>query len=249
MSKRSKFIIILLIVLTAAVILYALFGMGRGVETQPVELPETAPTEAAASAEPSGHDVAELSPETVQSVIALLSRAESYSRVVTVEDFWDGGSSETKLNVWVSGPKTKIRVEYASGAKNVLLQDAKLYIWYDNSTGIHEGNVMSGSEADEWLRCINYEELLELPTESILSAGYEQRQGESCILVEYTSGELGYRSLVYISVSNGLLMGAETYDGDTLVYRMSSSEPSLATPDESVFAMPGSEEEHSAEND
>ena len=97
--------------------------------------------------------------------------------------------------------------------------------------------------------CINYEELLELPTESILSAGYEQRQGESCILVEYTSGELGYRSLVYISVSNGLLMGAETYDGDTLVYRMSSSEPSLATPDESVFAMPGSEEEHGAEND
>ena len=44
-------------------------------------------------------------------------------------------------------------------------------------------------------------------------------------------------------------MGAETYDGDTLVYRMSSSEPNLATPDESVFAMPGSEEEHSAEND
>ena len=39
MSKRSKFIIILLLVLTAAVIVWALFGMDQGVETPPVELP------------------------------------------------------------------------------------------------------------------------------------------------------------------------------------------------------------------
>lgn len=242
MSKRSKFIIILLIVLTAAVILYAIFGMGRGVETPPVELPDAAPTETASSPEPSGHDVAELSPETVQSVIELLSRADSYSRTVTIEDFWDGGSSETKLSVWADNSMTRIRIELADGAKNILLRDAKLYIWYDNSTGLYESNVMSGSEADEWLRSINYEELLGLPVENILSAGYEQYMGESCILVEYVSGELGYRSLVYISVSNGLLMGAETYDGETLIYRMSSTELSLASPDESMFSLPGSEE-------
>ena len=39
MSRRSKMLIILLLVLTAAVIAFALFFMGRGVETTPVTLP------------------------------------------------------------------------------------------------------------------------------------------------------------------------------------------------------------------
>ena len=248
MSKRSKFIIILLIALTAAVILYAIFGMGRGVETPPVELPDAAPTETASSPEPSGHDVAELSPETVQSVIALLSRAESYSRTVTIEDIWSGGSSETKLSVWVDGSRTRIRVELPGGVKNILLRDAKLYIWYDNSSGVYESDIMSASEADEWLRCIDYEELLQLPASAILSTNYELFGGESCICVEYSSGELGYLNRVYVSVSTGLLMGAETYDGDSLIYSMSSSAPSFSAPDESMFRLP-SEEEHGAEND
>src|SRR5699024_7672222 len=108
MSKRSRYIIILLLVLTAGVILYALFGMDHGVETKPVELPDTHPSEAASSPEPSGHDVAELSPETVQAVISRLSRVESYSRTVTIEDFWDGGSSSTELDVWADSSRTRI---------------------------------------------------------------------------------------------------------------------------------------------
>ena len=249
MSKRSRYIIILLLVLTAGVILYALFGMDHGVETKPVELPDTQPREAASSPEPSGHDVAELSPETVQAVISRLSRVESYSRTVTIEDFWDGGSSSTELDVWADSSRTRIRINLAGGAKNVLVQDAKLYVWYDTSSAVYENDVMSGSEADEWLRCINYDELLSLPQENILAAGYEQFLGESCIVVEYSSGELGYVNTVYISVSTGLLMGAETYDGETLIYRMSSTKPSLSAPDETMFQLPGSEEEHGAEND
>lgn len=242
MSKRSRSIIILLIVLTAAVILYALFGMDRGVETTPVELPDALPTEAVSTPEPSGHDVAELSPDTVQAVISLLGRTESYSRTVTVEDFWDGGSSVTEMKVWADSSMTRIRIEQSCGAKNILLKDAKLYIWYDNSQSVYESNVMSGSEADEWLRVINYEELLQLPVENIISASYEQYMNESCILVEYSSGEFGYTDLVFISVSTGLLMGAETYDGDTLIYRMSSTMPNLTSPDEGLFQLPASEE-------
>ena len=53
MSKRSKFIIILLLALTAAVIIYALFGMEHNVDTVPVELPppsrRTAPLALAAA--------------------------------------------------------------------------------------------------------------------------------------------------------------------------------------------------------
>ena len=86
------------------------------------------------------------------------------------------------------------------------------------------------------------EELLQLPVENIISASYEQYMNESCILVEYSSGEFGYTDLVFISVSTGLLMGAETYDGDTLIYRMSSTMPNLTSPDEGLFQLPASEE-------
>ena len=195
------------------------------------------------------HSRARPRPVRSRAVTTWLSRVESYSRTVTIEDFWDGGSSSTELDVWADSSRTRIRINLAGGAKNVLVRDAKLYVWYDTSSAVYENDVMSGSEADEWLRCINYDELLSLPQENILAAGYEQFLGESCIVVEYSSGELGYVNTVYISVSTGLLMGAETYDGETLIYRMSSTKPSLSAPDEAMFQLPGSEEEHGAEND
>ena len=123
--------------------------------------------------------------------------------------------------------------------RNILISGGRLYIWYDYSTDVFTSDKVDGTEADEWLRCISYDELLALPASSILSASYEQFGGESCIYVEYVSGEFGYKSCVYISVSTGLLMGARIYDGETLVYQMTSSAPDLATPGNEVFALPG----------
>ena len=111
MSKRSKFIIILLLVLTAAVIVWALFGMDQGVETPPVELPTAEPTDGSSGPGGGEEDVVALTPDTVQAVISMLTRADSYSRTVTVEDFWDGGSSSTELKVWEDHGRSLIRVE------------------------------------------------------------------------------------------------------------------------------------------
>lgn len=238
MSKRSRFIIILLIVLTLVVILYALFGMKQGVETPPVELPTAEPTGSASGTGGDEANVVSLTPDTVQAVVSMLTRADSYSRTVTVEDFWDGGSSSTELKVWEDHGRTLIRVERDDYIRNILISEGALYIWYDYSTEVFTSDKVDGTEADEWLRCISYDELLELPSASILNASYELFGGESCIYVEYVSGEFGYKSCVYISVSTGLLMGARVYDGEDLVYQMSSSTPDLSTPGEEVFALP-----------
>ena len=77
MSKRSKFIIILLLVLTAAVIVWALFGMDQGVETPPVELPTAEPTDGSSGTGGDETDVVALTPDTVQAVISMLTRADS----------------------------------------------------------------------------------------------------------------------------------------------------------------------------
>ena len=75
--------------------------------------------------------------------------------------------------------------------------------------------------------------------EDILSAGYTQHAGENCISVEYTDGGVfGYTHRIYVSFNTGLLMGSETYDGDTLIYRMYSTIPDLNTPEENLFSPP-----------
>ena len=234
MSRRSKMLIILLLVLTAAVIAFALFFMGRGVETTPVTLPSPGQSSAAETSMP-GPERVELTSENVTAVLAELTRAESYSGSVTIEDFWDGGSASTQLQVWVSNGRTRVRGERGGSPRNILVSEGTLYIWYDNVSGVFSGP-WEGS-ADEWLRALSYEDVLSLPPEQITGAGYAQLSGEECVYVDYTGGLLGYTYRVYVSVSNGLLMGAEKYDGGSLIYRM-FAEYELSVPDESLFVPP-----------
>lgn len=234
MSRRSKMLIILLLVLTAAVIAFALFFMGRGVETTPVTLPSPGQSSAAETSMP-GPERVELTSENVAAVLAELTRAESYSGSVTIEDFWDGGSASTQLQVWVSNGRTRVRGERGGSPRNILVSEGTLYIWYDNVSGVFSGP-WEGS-ADEWLRALSYEDVLSLPPEQITGAGYAQLSGEECVYVDYTGGLLGYTYRVYVSVSNGLLMGAEKYDGGSLIYRM-FAEYELSVPDESLFVPP-----------
>lgn len=234
MSRRSKMLIILLLVLTAAVIAFALFFMGRGVETTPVTLPSPGQSSAAETSMP-GPERVELTGENVAPVLAELTRAESYSGSVTIEDFWDGGSASTQLQVWVSNGRTRVRGERGGSPRNILVSEGTLYIWYDNVSGVFSGP-WEGS-GDEWLRALSYEDVLSLPPEQITGAGYAQLSGEECVYVDYTGGLLGYTYRVYVSVSNGLLMGAEKYDGGSLIYRM-FAEYELSVPDESLFVPP-----------
>ena len=234
MSRRSKMLIILLLVLTAAVIAFALFFMGRSVETTPVTLPSPGQSSAAETSMP-GPERVELTGENVTAVLAELTRAESYSGSVTIEDFWDGGSASTQLQVWVSNGRTRVRGERGGSPRNILVSEGTLYIWYDNVSGVFSGP-WEGS-GDEWLRALSYEDVLSLPPEQITGAGYAQLSGEECVYVDYTGGLLGYTYRVYVSVSNGLLMGAEKYDGGSLIYRM-FAEYELSVPDESLFVPP-----------
>lgn len=236
MRRRSRLIIILLLVLTAAVIVYALFFMGWDAETTEVYLPTPNREDGAGSTAAPGFTLSELTPGNVQAALAELSRAESYSRTVTVEDFWGSGSAESQLMVWVSGEKALIRGSMGGSTRNLLLLDGMLYVWYDSISGLRELEYSDG--ADAWLRCITYEDVLELDSELISAAGYQQYAGADCIYVEYSEGDEDYVNRIYVSVDTGLLMGAETRSSGELIYRMQSTLPELTAPDESLFTPP-----------
>lgn len=241
MKKRGIFFYLLIAaVIVVIAFLLIVLAPGAAVDTPAVVLAEPAATEAAGGEGPGGGNVrtVEVSPDTVQAVIATLSRVESYSRTMTVESFWNGGSSVREIQVWAHGGSTKIAIDGGGQpTKYILIKDGERWIWYSDSQNVHHA-AAGGSDADEYQSLLTYEDILELDVSQILEAGYGDYDGEGCILVRYVQGELGYESLCCISVDTGLPMSWETYDGDSLIYRMSSSPVELSTPDDQVFAEP-----------
>lgn len=231
-----------MVVLCALIVVAALFWKSGSVETAPVVLPTPAAGGQEQSGSPSDAAVvrAEVTPRTVQAVIARMSRSDTYSRTLTAEDFWTGGSAQTTIAVYAKPGAARLRITGTGSAENILLADGTLTIWYDDSTAVftREDADTGTKAADLWLRSLTYEDLLSVPTAEITGAGYADYGGEPCIWAEYTAGSFGYRNKVYVSVTDGLLMGAETWDGETLVYRMSSDTPVLSEPESTWFTPP-----------
>lgn len=236
MTWKNRVFIAVLLLLCVGVLAYAFFGAGSGVDTPVVILPTEAPSPAQTGSEPEDDLVADVSPETVQAVLSTLHRAESWRRIITVEDYWDGGSSVTQLEA--ASRAGAVRIRFTGEGRNILVSDGTVHIWYDGEDGVFSAPEGSGTDADRYMRCITYEELLSLPVGEITAAGYGEHNGEPCIRVEHRTEALGYRSVVYVSVATGLLCGEETYDGDTLIYRMSAGETDTSAPDEALFELP-----------
>lgn len=174
--------------------------------------------------------------DTVQSVIATLRRSERYSRTVTVEQLWSGGSGVSTAEVYVKGGWTRVDTQCVDGSlRHSLTNGEKTFIWYDDETSYFEGPA-GGFTSDNEQSIPTYEDILAIPQEDILLADYRSYSGNDCIYVE-TSQSAERKLCWWVSVSTGLLTAAEKYEGDVLVYRMSASEGSGDVFDE-YFVLP-----------
>ena len=181
-----------------------------------------------------------MTPATVQTAVETLRRSDSYSRTLSIQDFWSGGRRSRTLRVWVRGDNLRLSIaEDVSDAvqENVLIKGGEKWIWYSDSGSVYRGPVRSG-DADGFQTLLTYEALLDAPAEEILDAGYAEFAERNCIFVRWRSGELGYVSECWIDPATGLLMGERRYDGEILIYSMESSAPDLTTPDDALFAEP-----------
>ena len=246
--KRGIFfyVLIVLALLALAGLIWAL-SPGKTPDTPVVVL--SLPPAPDSSALPSGEDpakdtVIDITTETVQTAISTLRRAEGYSRRLTVQSFWSGGSSTTEIDAHIRGEDVRLMVREGgalrSEVKNILIKGGEAWIWYEGEAGVWHGSAKDG-DADAYQTLLTYEDVLSLDESAILDAGYTVWQGENCLFVRYTAGELGYEHLCYISDATGLLMGTETYDGNVLIYAMRSSAPELSPPDAALFETPKTE--------
>lgn len=236
MKTARRLVLTLVILLALALLAFLLVRFfSRADETPAVLLPSPAENVGGNDGTEGGETLtlASVTPETVLDILAALDRADSYSRTLTVETFWDGGSDTETIDVYAKGGSFRL----TDDTRNLLLTENGIWLWYSDGTRIlHSENDMRAL-ADRYSRTITYEALIE--TRPQIDAAYcTDLNGENCIYLEYADGAFNYVNHLYVSVVTGLLMRSETFDGETCVYRMTSGAADISTPEDAVFAPP-----------
>lgn len=177
-----------------------------------------------------------VTPETVQSVIASLSRPDSYRSTQTVGLYWDGGASADQVEIWADGGYVRTAVTSGGTTQYRLVGDGKLRLWYAGDQNWQETDAHDAT-ADLAQRIPTYEDVLDLEAEAITDAGYEEKNGSYCIYVAVSVVE-GVQDRYWIDTASGLLCGAETYEGDRKVYEMVQTQFSSPLEEGTVFSLP-----------
>ena len=242
-KRRTLFAVLIATIIVLAV--FASFAITLfGQEDYQIKLPDlSGDTQSDSTGDPGNSDDPfiriEVTPKTVQNVIATLDRPRSYYRELNLELWADSEtSSVTTARVWVDGGWTRSSVT-APGrlTQHNLVGGEEHWLWYEGDESVL---VFPADEvvADLVQRIPTYEDVLELPQRLITAAGYEVYAGTDCVFVEIEQEELGSRERYWISVSDGLLMGAERVKDDLVVYRMTAQSTVSPAPLDSSFTLP-----------
>ena len=177
-----------------------------------------------------------ISPDTVQAAIATLSRPDAYQRVVTVEQFWNGGSAAYETTVTVSDPWTRTDRTMPDGrVRHTVIGSETVYVWYNNERNVYSGPV-GEITADHEQAIPTYEMILDLPADQITTADYRDFSDTHCIYVEAVSSD-EHTLRYWVSVDSGLLVAAEKLIQDETVYRMGALRVELTEPSADAFAL------------
>lgn len=224
-DKKRTVMAVVIVAVVALAVLYS-FCLNLFAPTPRLEL---ADPDAVQSTGPAGQqsgrpggEVVEVTPRTVQSLIASLTRYESYRRTVSVEYYAVDGSSlgAVSAQVWADGGWTRCSAALGSGAvENTVVGDGRLWLWYDKDR-VYSGPA-DGRAADLSQRLPTYEDVLELDKDDITAAGYEEKDGQSCVYVEAKT-PFDNTERYWVSVDSGLLVAAETERDGAVVYAMSA---------------------------
>lgn len=183
----------------------------------------------------------EVTPETVQDVIATLARPLSYYREITVEDIWGEGESDrsvTEMQVWMDGGFTRVDTFLPGGLiRHSMVGESTLYQWYGNDKNWYQ-TAADDLSADLSQRMPTYEDVLSLDKSGITDTGYEILDGLSCIYVEVKDDTLDYLDRYWVEVQSGLLVSAETVKDGMVVYRMTSGTMEIPIPQDASFTLP-----------
>ncbi len=242
MEEKKRTILAIVISCIILLAVFYSFGLNFFRSTPEIEVADTQASpdvSAVPGASGQGGIPVEVTPETVQSILASMSRYQNYSRTITLQYSWTGGTGTMTAQVRADGGWSRCDTLLASGVtEHSIVGGERLWYWYDDDKQALEGEADQRSQ--DLLQYIpTYEDVLALDPGQITGTGYEEKDGARCIYVEVYREELGYLERYWISVSSGLLTAAETEKDGRVVYAMSSSQ--LVSPlagGEDAFTLP-----------
>lgn len=231
----------------AALVLLVVLFLARGTLQRPARI--VLPQEVDASGESSGSDDADavgrvdVRPETVQSAIATLTRPERYTRAITIERYFSGGSGVDSSTVYVDGAWMRVDTEHSGGdVTHTITNGETVWIWYGSGKQYFES--AASFSADEEQGIATYEDILSLEVSRIAAADYRLLSSVDCIYVETAADENGYVERYWVSVSDGLLCAAEKLRGEEVVYRMAGMSVDTGSLAQDVFTLPDGTQLH-----
>lgn len=238
MERNNRTILVVLIAVVIAVAVFSSFGLPLFAgPTATIVLPTPVPPETKGpdNMEQAGGVRVAVTPETVQNVIAVMDRLESYSRAVTTT--LEGSSAIAY--VWVDGAWTRADMDLSSGLTiHTIVGEDRLWRWYNGEENVVSWAADSSSMDMEGQRIPTYEDVLALDRDAITAAGYEEKNGESCVYVEVAVPQLSQVERYWVSESTGLLWAAETAVDGTVVWSMTASAPEVPVSPLASFQLP-----------
>lgn len=256
MDSRKRLFIAFSITMILIVALFTSFGRNLfASETPQVTLPVVNSNMEEVSEElpDSGLQRVEITSNTVQGVIAALNPSDNYYRSVETTLFWGASPEEsllTSVEIWTDQGISHIKKTLPSSAvRHDILHDNLVYYWYE---GNEEYLTMAQEEYTmdfaQWIP--SYQTVLALDTSSIQWASYELRNGIPAIYVQASPEPLYFTEHYWIHAQTGVLLAAETYDQEQLIYRMEGygtispyENPSFLLPDGTALTLTEEEEE------
>ena len=177
MDSKNRLAIAIAITCLIVVAIFASFGRSLFfVHIPSITLSDASSEEPPASGS-SGPEAADqywqvdVTPETVQSIVATLIRPDSYYRELTVETLWSGGSFSSSVQYWQDRAWSHTRQDLASGAvRHDLAGPEEAYYWYEGSSA---WNALPADERSHDLaqHIPTYETVLQLRQRPAMSCG------------------------------------------------------------------------------
>ncbi len=181
----------------------------------------------------------EVTPKTVQNVIASLQQPTSYYRQVSTTLYWEEGASSTTAEIWHHQGVSHVKKYLPNGlVRHDIMDSTHTYFWYDGQDS-HLIAPLTHNSLDLSQQIPTYQTILSLPQDDIIQANYQYKEGVSCIFVKVVTAPLFYTQHYWVQVTNGFLVAAETYDQDVLLYKMEGFSPVVTpVPSTATFTLP-----------
>lgn len=243
MERRKRNIIVALIAVIITVAILSSFGLGVfAPDTAKIILPEAEPSASPGGLENEDLVRVEVTPQTVQNVIATLKRPESYGRTVTIQDIWGEDADQqgtTQAQVWVDGGWTRTDAAWPGGTvRHSIVGDGQVWIWYGSSQEVLTAPADDTSADLEGQRIPTYETVLDLDPDAIAVAEYQALDSLGCIYVETVPDEAGHVERYWVDDDSGLQVKAEQLKDGQVVYRMTATALERPAPSDSSFTLP-----------